>query len=160
MLQSKLHSNATSASRQTTPGCVFPLFWYLLATPTAMRLILVQLVGILFVTLQGAAHPGMLVRFFAMLGRSTGVAISYNIGVMLFGGLAPFYISVVSRFTDARFVPPAYRVGTTLLSFVLVVGTRTGRREFRHEREERRRAAAARGEGDEGSSAGAVPSSE
>ncbi|MBN3803481.1 MFS transporter [Paraburkholderia sp. Ac-20336] len=135
--------------------CVFPLFWFLLATPTATRLILVQLVGILFVTLQGAAHPGMLVRLFTVQGRSTGVAISYNIGVMLFGGLAPFYISVVSRFTDARFVPPAYLVGTTVLSFVLVVGTRTGRRAFRLESEERRQAAAAR---DEAGAAGAVPS--
>jgi hypothetical protein len=72
--------------------CVFPLFWYLLAEPTASRLMIVQLIGMLFVTRQGAAHPGMLVKIFTVQGRSTGVAFSDNSSVMLFGGLAPFYL--------------------------------------------------------------------
>ncbi|MEW6344152.1 MAG: MFS transporter [Pseudomonadota bacterium] len=118
--------------------CVFPLFWYLLAAPTETRLLEVQLIGMLFVTLQGAAHPGMLVRIFTVQGRSTGVAISYNTAVMLFGGLAPLYISVVSRFTDAQSVPPSYLFGTSLLAVALVLVSRTGRRVLREDRMERR----------------------
>ncbi|MGB8416722.1 MFS transporter [Paraburkholderia sp.] len=114
--------------------CVFPLFWYLLAAPTATRLMVVQMIGMLFLTLQGAAHPGMLVKIFTVQGRSTGVAISYNTAVMLFGGLAPFYISLVARFTDARFIPPSYLFGTSLLAIVLVLLTRTGRRVLRDDR--------------------------
>ncbi|WP_233887362.1 MFS transporter [Paraburkholderia flagellata] len=118
--------------------CVFPLFWYLLAQPSEYRLMFVQIVGMLFLTLQGAAHPGMLVKIFTVQGRSTGVAIAYNTAVMLFGGLAPFYISVVARFTDARFIPPGYLFGTSLLAIVLVLLTRTGRRVLHEDRAERR----------------------
>ncbi|MFM0739650.1 MFS transporter [Paraburkholderia xenovorans] len=127
--------------------CVFPLFWYLLADPGVTRLMLVQLIGMLFLTLQGAAHPGMLVKIFTVQGRSTGVAMSYNTSVMLFGGLAPFYISVVARFTDARFVPPGYLFGTGLLAVVLVLATRTGRRVLHEDRVAHRQRRAARNTG-------------
>jgi MHS family proline/betaine transporter-like MFS transporter len=78
-------------------------------------------------------------------GRSTGVAISYNTSVMLFGGLAPFYISLVARFTDARFIPPSYLFGTGVLAIVLVLVTRTGRRMLQADRAERGQRRAARG---------------
>lgn len=124
--------------------CVFPLFWYLLAQPSEHRLMFVQVIGMLFLTLQGAAHPGMLVKIFTVQGRSTGVAIAYNTAVMLFGGLAPFYISVVARVTDARFIPPGYLFGTSLLAIALVLLTRTGRRVLQSDRAERGYAAFAR----------------
>jgi MFS family permease len=132
------------ADRATWLTCVFPLFWYLLAEPTASRLMIVQVIGMLFVTLQGAAHPGMLVKIFTVQGRSTGVAISYNTSVMLFGGLAPFYISLVARLTDAHFIPPSYLFGTGLLAITLVLATRTGRRVLQEDRLERRQRRAAR----------------
>jgi MHS family proline/betaine transporter-like MFS transporter len=134
--------------------CVFPLFWYLLASPTETRLMVVQLIGMLFVTLQGAAHPGMLVQIFTVQGRSTGVAIAYNTAVMLFGGLAPLYISVVSRFTDARFIPPSYLFGTSVLAITLVLATRTGRRVLQDDRMERRSSAALAANGSGSSEAG------
>ena len=124
--------------------CVFPLFAYLLADPTENRLMIVRVVGILFLTLQGAAHPGMLVKIFTVQGRSTGVAISYNTSVMLFGGLAPFYISLVARFTDGHFIPPSYLLGTGLLAITLVLASRTGRRVLQEDRLERRQRRAAR----------------
>jgi MFS transporter, MHS family, proline/betaine transporter len=118
-------------------ACVFPLFWYLLKDPTETRLLVVQLIGMLFVTLQGAAHPGMLVKIFTVQGRSTGVAISYNTAVMLFGGFAPFYISLVARVADARYIPPSYLFGTSLLAIALVLLSRTGRRVLRDDHTER-----------------------
>lgn len=138
--------------------CVFPLFWYLLAAPTATRLMMVQLVGMLFLTLQGAAHPGMLVKIFTVQGRSTGVAISYNTAVMLFGGLAPFYISVVARFADAQVIPPSYLFGTSLAAIVLVLLTRTGRRVLKEDRLGRGSHAASAN--NDTSATGAVPSGE
>jgi len=51
----------------------------------------------------------------ARFRRSTGVAILYNTPVMLFGGLAPFYISLVARFTDARFIPSSHLFGAVPL---------------------------------------------
>jgi len=124
--------------------CVFPLFAYLLAEPAESSLMIVRVVGILFLTLQGAAHPGMLVKIFTVQGRSTGVCISYNTSVMLFGGLAPFYISLVARFTDARFIPPSYLFGTGVLAIVLVLSTRTGRRVLQADQAERGQRRAAR----------------
>lgn len=119
--------------------CIFPLFIYLLTEPTQTRLLVVQFTGVFFLTLQGAAHPGMLVKIFSARARSTGVAIAYNTAVMLFGGLAPFYISLVARFTDAPYVPPSYLLGASLLAVTLVFVTSTGRRVLREDREEARR---------------------
>ena len=86
----------------------------------------------------------MLVKIFTVQGRSTGVAISYNTSVMLFGGLAPFYISLVARFTDGHFIPPSYLLGTGLLAITLVLASRTGRRVLQEDRLERRQRRAAR----------------
>ncbi len=119
--------------------CIFPLFIYLLAEPTQTRLLVVQFSGAFFLTLQGAAHPGMLVKIFNPQARSTGVAIAYNTAVMLFGGLAPFYISLVAKFTNAQYVPPSYLLGASLLSVTLVLLTPTGRRVLREDREDVRR---------------------
>ncbi|MFK4447373.1 MHS family proline/betaine transporter-like MFS transporter [Caballeronia udeis] len=118
--------------------CVFPLFWFLLAEPTTRRLMMVQAVGELFLALQGAAHPGMLVQIFTVQGRSVGVAIAYNTAVTLFGGLAPFYISLISQFTDARYIPPSYLFCTGLVAVLLVLATRTGRRVLQEDRMARR----------------------
>ncbi|SMG17222.1 MFS transporter [Paraburkholderia susongensis] len=137
--------------------CVFPLFWFLLAQPSEQRLMFVQIVGTLFLTLQGAAHPGMLVKIFTVQGRSTGVAIAYNTAVMLFGGLAPFYISMVARFTDASYLPPSYLFGTSLLAIALVLLSRTGRRTLRDDWKGGEYAAST---SDYSSSAAAVPSRE
>ncbi|UTV59464.1 MFS transporter [Burkholderia arboris] len=139
--------------------CVFPLFWYLLDAPTANRLMIVHLIGMLFLTLQGAAHPGMLVQIFTVEGRSTGVAIAYNSSVTLFGGLAPFYISVVAHLTDARFIPPSYLFGTSLLAIALVLATRTGRHSIRHDCAQRGRGDAVHA-GEFAGSGGTVPAHE
>jgi MHS family proline/betaine transporter-like MFS transporter len=66
---------------------------------------------------------------------------------MLFGGLAPFYLSLVARLTDARFIPPSYLFGTGLLAILLVLVTRTGRRVLQADRMERGQRRAARGTG-------------
>ena len=118
--------------------CVFPLFRFLLFEPTAHRLMMVQAVGELFLALQGAAHPRMLVQIFTVQGRSVGGAIAYNTAVTLFGGLAPFYISLISQFTDVRYIPPSYLFCTGLVAVLLVPATRTGRRVLQEDRMARR----------------------
>jgi len=74
---------------------------------------------------------------------------------MLFGGLAPFYISLMARFTDARFIPPSYLFGTSLLAIALVLLTRTGRQVLQDDRKER--GSYAKSASDYAGSTGAVP---
>ncbi|WP_157677917.1 hypothetical protein [Burkholderia ubonensis] len=40
---------------------------------------------------------------------------------------------MVVHFTDARFIPPSYLFGVSLLAIALVLDTRTGRRSIRGE---------------------------
>jgi MHS family proline/betaine transporter-like MFS transporter len=64
--------------------------------------------------------PGLLGGLFATPIRSTGMAISYNVSVTLFGGLAPLTITWLTGLTASRFIPAYYLGAVALLSLILV----------------------------------------
>jgi MFS family permease len=65
----------------------YPFFAYVLAAPGFGRLFAAQFVVLtVFGLLQGSG-PGMLAALFPVEVRSTGMAIAYNVGVTVFGGL-------------------------------------------------------------------------
>jgi MFS family permease len=100
----------------------YPLFAYVLAAPSFTRLLEAQLVALtLFGLLTGLA-PGMLASLFPVQVRSTGMAISYNLVVTVFGGFAPLTVTWMIHATKSDFVPAFYLIFTALLS-ILVVGS-------------------------------------
>ena len=50
--------------------------------------------------------------------RATGVALLYNFGVMLFGGLAPFFITALIKLTGDAMAPAFYAAGGMLLAIL------------------------------------------
>jgi MHS family proline/betaine transporter-like MFS transporter len=103
----------------------YPFFAYVLAEPGFGRLFLAQFVVLaVFGLLQGAG-PGMLAGLFPVEVRSTGMAISYNVGVTVFGGFAPLTVTWLIAMTGNKLVPAYYIIAAAVLS-IAVVGSTLG----------------------------------
>ncbi|MGC2809620.1 MAG: MFS transporter, partial [Bradyrhizobium sp.] len=84
------------------------------------RLFLAQFVVLtVFGLLQGSA-PGLLAGLFPVEVRSTGMAISYNVGVTVFGGFAPLTVTWLIGATGSKLVPAFYIIAAAVLSMVVV----------------------------------------
>ncbi|KVO03431.1 hypothetical protein WJ70_28895 [Burkholderia ubonensis] len=62
------------------------------------------------------ALPALMAELFPAQTRATGLAVSYNTGVTLFGGFAPFVITWLISATGNRLSPALYLMGCALLS--------------------------------------------
>ena len=106
----------------------YPLFAWVLASPTPGRVFAAQMVATVVLSLMSGPHPGMLTQLFPTATRSTGVALSYNIAVTLFGGLAPLTVSTLITVTGSNIVPAYYLIFAGFVSLALVGLTRSGQR--------------------------------
>jgi MHS family proline/betaine transporter-like MFS transporter len=104
----------------------YPMFAYVLAAPGFARLFLAQLVVLtVFGLLQGPG-PGLLAGLFPVAVRSTGMAISYNVGVTVFGGFAPLTVTWLIAVTGSKLMPAFYIIAAAMLSIVVVGSTFRG----------------------------------
>jgi len=114
-----------------TIGCTsYPLFLLLTTWPTVGALMLVQgLVGLLIAASLGPV-PAMLSDIFPTSTRGTGLALSYNFSVTLFGGFAPLIVTWMIASTESKLAPSFYVMATALISIVavLLLGRRMARR--------------------------------
>ena len=101
----------------------FPLYQFVSTSPTIAHLFAAQIVASLFLTLMSGAHPGMLTALFPARVRATGVAISYNIAVTFFGGMAPLIVTWMGEKLNGNWAPAAFQVAAAVLSLVLVATT-------------------------------------
>lgn len=107
----------------------YPLFLLLTTWPTVSVLMLVQgLVGLLIAACLGPI-PAMLSDIFPTSTRGTGLALSYNFSVTLFGGFSPLIVTWMIAFTENRMAPSFYVMATATISIVsvLVLGRRMAR---------------------------------
>lgn len=91
---------------------VYCVLFYLLlsrlvAAPSRTALWQLQSTGLLFGLMVGPA-PAMLTEIFPVGMRSTGASLTYNLAVMLFGGLAPFINAWLVRATGNNLAPLYY----------------------------------------------------
>ena len=101
----------------------YPMFAYVLAAPGFGRLFLAQFVVLtVFGLLQGSG-PGLLAGLFPVSVRSTGMAISYNVGVTVFGGFAPLTVTWLIAMTGNKLMPAFYIIAAAALSIVVVGST-------------------------------------
>ena len=104
----------------------YPMFAYVLAAPGFGRLFLAQLVVLtVFGLLQGSG-PGLLAGLFPVAVRSTGMAISYNVGVTVFGGFAPLTVTWLIATTGSKLMPAFYIIAAAVLSILVVGSTLSG----------------------------------
>src|SRR5205823_11503689 len=102
-------------------GAAIPLFSFVLAQPTRLHLFAAQLTASLFQAFIAAPLPGLLAGLFPTAVRSTGMALSYNVSVALFGGMAPLYVTWLTGLTQSRMIPAYYLAGAAVLSILMVL---------------------------------------
>jgi MFS transporter, MHS family, proline/betaine transporter len=107
--------------------CAYPLFKFVVTDPTPGHLFIAQMVASLFLAAMSGPHPGMLATLFPVRTRSTGVSLSYNIAVTLFGGMAPLTITGLTHLTGSSLTPAFYLIGAGIVSLALVFFTGSGK---------------------------------
>jgi len=99
----------------------YPLFMLLTRWPSVTTLIIVQaLVGVLIAACLGPI-PALLSDIFPTRTRGTGLALSYNFSVTLFGGFSPLIVTWMIASSDNKMAPSFYVMATALISLIAVV---------------------------------------
>jgi len=103
--------------------CAYPIYAFVVAAPSVERLFVSQLAATLFLGLMSGPHPGMLAALFPTGARTTGVALSYNLAVTLFGGLAPLTVTWAMAATGDPMMPAWFQIFAAVISLVTVAAT-------------------------------------
>jgi MHS family proline/betaine transporter-like MFS transporter len=102
----------------------YPLFQVLAMHPDFVHLILVQTLLGLFLAIFEAPMPALLSEMFPVHTRSTGMSLSYNIAVMIFGGFAGMTITWLIALTHNKLAICFYVIGGAALSIIATVAAR------------------------------------
>lgn len=103
---------------------VYPSFAFLVANPGfAVILGVMFLVGVLKAG-YFAPLPAMMAELFPVTSRATGMAVSYNIGVMAFGGTTPLMTVWLVHATGSKLAMTFYLMFLAVLSLFCVVFAR------------------------------------
>jgi MFS family permease len=102
---------------------VYPLFAFVIGAPNAERLFIAQVLMLIVHAFMIGTAPGLLAELFPTRVRSTGMSLSYNVAVTLFGGFAPVTVTWLIHQTGSSLTPAFYLLGVTVFSLVLVATT-------------------------------------
>jgi MHS family proline/betaine transporter-like MFS transporter len=106
----------------------YPAFVLLGAHASLLVLVLmVCWLGLLKSFFSGAL-PSLMAKVFPTSTRVTGMSLSYNIAVAVFGGFAPFFAQSLIDITGSKLAPSYYVIATALLSLAALIALR---RRFR-----------------------------
>ncbi|MGE0241356.1 MAG: MFS transporter [Parvibaculaceae bacterium] len=109
-------------------ACMFlayPLFLVLQRFPTIAGIIAVQAVMGILIALYFAPLPALMAEIFPAKTRTSGLSLSYNVGVTIFGGFAPFVMSGLATLTANPLAPSFYLMFAGAASAVAIWGART-----------------------------------
>ncbi len=101
---------------------IYPMFAWLVASPTLQTLLIVQ--GIMGLLLAGylGGLAAMMADLFPTRMRTTGLSISYSFGVALFGGFAPFINAWLISATGNKLAPSFYLMLAAAISLAAMRG--------------------------------------
>jgi MFS transporter, MHS family, proline/betaine transporter len=102
----------------------YPVFLMLTAQQSLAALVAVVAWMSLLKTGYSGALPALLAEIFPTRTRVTGMALSYNIGVPLFGGFAPLTVQWLIGVTGSKLAPSYYLIGAGLLSLIALFAIR------------------------------------
>lgn len=108
-------------------GAAIPLFSFVLAQPTRLHLFAAQLIASLLQAFIAAPIPALLAGLFPTAVRSTGMALSYNASVAIFGGMAPLTVTWLTGLTGSRMIPAYYLAAAAVVSIAMVLTFRERR---------------------------------
>ena len=82
---------------------IYPLFLWVLASPTLFTLIAIQVVvAVVFYCGYYATVPSFLAELFPTRRRTTGISIAYVLAQLVFGGVTPLVVSALISATGNR----------------------------------------------------------
>lgn len=88
--------------------CGFFLFRHFVTAPSFASLLMAQVGVSFFMSFFWGPTPVVFTEIFPVGVRSTGAAITYNVAVLLFGGLAPFFNTWLVKTTGSDMAPIYY----------------------------------------------------
>jgi MFS family permease len=100
---------------------LYPSFLWLQQAPSIGRLAAVEFVFGLLFSVGGGPFNAALAEMFPVRLRATGMAIAYNVGVALFGGLAPLIVSWLIQRTGNPLAPSFYVAACVAISLVAAI---------------------------------------
>ena len=100
---------------------------FLLVTDFATLAVLIAVVCWLSLlkTAYSGVLPSLMAEIFPSRTRATGMALSYNISVPVFGGFAPFVSTWLIGVTGSSLAPSFYLIGTAVVSFAMLLAVRS-----------------------------------
>ncbi|PRC92916.1 MFS transporter [Solimicrobium silvestre] len=102
----------------------YPLFHFLTLNPSFANLLMVQAMLGLLMTMYFAAMPALLSDIFPVQTRGTGMSLSYNIGVMIFGGFAGMVITWLIAATKNNLAISFYVIVGAVISIIATLAAR------------------------------------
>ena len=100
---------------------VYPAFALLAAHPSLPMLVLTVCWISALKSCYSGALPSLMATLFPTSTRMTGLSLSYNIAVVIFGGFAPFYATWLIDLTGSKLAPSYYVMITAALSFAALI---------------------------------------
>jgi MHS family proline/betaine transporter-like MFS transporter len=102
----------------------YPAFSLLTAHASMATIIAIVAWMSLLKTGYSGVLPAFLAECFPAQTRATGMSLSYNVGVPIFGGFAPFYITWLIALTGSNMAPGFYMIFTAVLGLAALLITR------------------------------------
>nr|WKF58676.1 Proline/betaine transporter [Paraburkholderia busanensis] len=99
---------------------VYPLLAWLQAVHTLAALIVVQVAFCVMVALFTGVAPSALSELFPTRVRSTGMSLSYNAAVTIFGGFAPAILTWLTERTGNAFAPAWYVMAASVVALISI----------------------------------------
>ena len=96
----------------------YPLFFWLLTDPGMVRLMVMQVVLCSSAAIMTGAISTALADQFPISVRSTGLALSYNTAVMIFGGFAQLIVTWLIQVSGTPLAPALYVIFGAVLGFL------------------------------------------
>ncbi len=103
----------------------YPAFLLVTRFPSLAVLIAVVCWLSLLKTAYSGVLPSLMAEIFPARTRATGMALSYNISVPVFGGFAPFVSTWLIGVTGSSLAPSFYLIGTAVVSFGMLMAVRS-----------------------------------
>lgn len=101
--------------------CFYPLFLFITRRPSLPTLLAALIVNELFQDAYICALAAVMAGIFPARTRVTGLSLSYNLGVTLFGGFAPAVFTWLIAVTHNAAAPSFYLMAMALLSIAAVI---------------------------------------
>lgn len=105
---------------------VYPLFAWVAGAPGIGNLLVMQLVLCSLIGISYGPAPTAVAEQFPTRVRSTGLALAYNVAVMLFGGFAPFIVAWLTKVGGTPVAPALYVLAASLIGLFALAFLREG----------------------------------